>query len=430
METQHDLKKLYQAILYKKVIRSTNEPQAMVVSLPHFFNTYLKKLAYESNLQDRVIQRFFGHWSTQQFTPLKELLTKHLKNDDVFQILLDDLEQLGVPRSTASRIINPTQIELLRAAAFGKVHIVDNEVLRDFLRHLLVTRGNLKADIVNQLLDADALSTFREAVTHLSLGEKNYEVWETLGDGFIKGGLRFYLARRFPNVLTDSRSSSKLTNAGKNYESKAWLPKLFDILQLEPIASYRYEVIHLHPNLANNKKHGDYMLNYINQSMKEDIIESLFGVIHYIIDERIQMGMGNGVCYNILSSLYDEFDLTLDENELQDPITKIKEIMEFSPPRIVGSQSSERMDTTNLIDANQPLEKGVGEYYGLVRYNLWLRFVPGGLLKKQISQPVTIQISSDFKPTAQLAKRDATIKAVDKLKEEYNLTWEKLTGKD
>jgi hypothetical protein len=158
------------------------------------------------------------------------------------------------------------------------------------------------------------LEVYKQAFTHSSVSkDKNYEVWETLGDGTMKGAIRLYSVRRFPEILVSDRAPETLTNIGQNYESKKSFSKVFDYLGFEQISAYKEELLHLHPQFkeSTDRVYGDFVMNELFIGIKEDIFEAFIGATNYLIDAKIQLGLGNAICYNILSSVLDEQEIEL-----------------------------------------------------------------------------------------------------------------------
>jgi len=306
------MKDIYKNI-YRKTLDNDGKPRAEVASLFLFFNTFLKKKATLAQLADRIIQRFFADWSANSHSKLKKLFEDHSQNDTIVDTLTQSFINLGGSIEQIQQVINPKYISQLRILCIPKSHAIDTSLLRDTLYKLLIERGNLRADIVNSFLNLDVLEVYKEAFTHISISpEHNYELWETLGDGIAKGFLRFYAVRRFPEIAESSRSSETLTNIGKNYESMGYFSVMYDYLNLQSVSAYREELIHIHPKHSIDREHGDFVMIDLTKSIKEDILEAFFGVTQYLIDGKIQLGMGNAICYNIFSSLFDEQELETD----------------------------------------------------------------------------------------------------------------------
>jgi len=378
MTERMKMKDIYKNI-YRKTLDNDGKPRAEVASLFLFFNTFLKKKASLTHMSDRIIQRFFADWSANNHTKLKELFANHSSNDTASQLLTQSLLTLGASLEQIQDIINPKYVAQLRILCIPKSHAIDMSLFRDVLYKLLIERGNLRADVVNSFLNLDVLEVYKEAFTHISFSpERNYELWETLGDGIAKGFLRFYAVRRFPWIATSTRSSETLTNIGKNYESVGYFSIIYDLLNLQAISAYREELIHIHPKHSVDREHGDYVMIDINKSIKEDIFEAFFGVTQYLIDGKIQLGMGNAVCYNIFSSLFDEQDLETDVSKLESPVTKLKEIFDKAHYmyEVVPGKTPIKLDIFRHYEKTPELEQGTGINTGKIRMKLELIFNP------------------------------------------------------
>lgn len=412
---------------------------AEVVTLSQFFNIYLKNKAYEYNFHDSAIRRFFqGEWTLNNYEKLKQLFHRYPNNNDVVEQLTDFLLKQKVNLNQIQQVINLEYIKQLRILCIPKSHIINDTIFKEFIQTFLIERGNMKSNIVSILLnDKSTLDIIKQAFTSPSVSyTTNYEVWEKLGDGVLKGLLSYYFTRRFPEILTDIRAPEILTDIGKTYENKTFFSILFDKLKLYNIGSYKEELVHIHPRKSIDRVHGDYILTYLDKSTKEDMFEAFFGVIQYIIDSKIQIGLGNAICYNIYASIMDEEELFIDTDTLKEPISKLKEIFEKSGEydRPIGSKKpSENIDKFIYSD---DLEEGTGINTGMIRMKLTMIFNPDrenkgrGLLKKfKLTSPIIETLWSDYVEDKDTAKFNVSKKAIDLLKEKYNIEWKILLNK-
>jgi dsRNA-specific ribonuclease len=433
MTERMKMKDIYKNI-YRKTLDNDGKPRAEVASLFLFFNTFLKKKATLAQLADRIVQRFFAEWSANSHSKLKTLFETHSQNDDVVETLTQSFLALGASLDQIRQVVNPKYISQLRILCIPKSHVIDTSLLRDTLYKLLIERGNLRADVVNSFLNLDVLEVYKEAFTHISISpEHNYELWETLGDGIAKGFLRFYAVRRFPEIAESSRSSETLTNIGKNYESMGYFSVMYDYLNLQQVSAYREELIHIHPKHSIDREHGDFVMIDLTKSIKEDILEAFFGVTQYLIDGKIQLGMGNAICYNIFSSLFDEQELETDVRKLENPVTKLKEIFDKAHYMydVVPGKKPIKLDLHRYYE-KEFLEDGAGLNTGKVRMKLEMIFNVDpmnqrrNLIKKfVVTQRIVEALWSDWFENPDDAKKDVAEKALALLGEKYDLFWKK-----
>jgi hypothetical protein len=352
--------------------------------------------------------------------------------------LTEDLTQYNVPLDKVRIIINTHYISYLRVLTTNPIHNVSDTIIRDTMFRLLVERGNMKAEVVDKFLHKECIQIFREAFTHDSAGETyDYELWETIGDGNAKGFLRCYLLRRFPELRTSEQPSYMITKAAQRYEDKSFFSKMFSYLKLDALANYKEQIVSVHKyrikkgNLIGDPDNdGDaYFHLRLDKSMKEDMFEAFFASLQYAIDLYIQQGLGNAVCYNIFSSLYDEQEMTVDVASLENSFTLLKEIFDKSPAynpsavKIYGNDN--RIDK---MDDKSPPEPGSGEYTGMTRIKLKLIFRPdregrGRGLIKNLKEPLIKEIYGDY--TFDEPKFSAAEKALEWLKQEHNIVHHK-----
>jgi dsRNA-specific ribonuclease len=429
MEAQVEkIKKIYQA-LYRKALHGDGRLRVEYATLGLFFNTILRKKAVEeAQMNDRIVQRFFTDFSGENYTKLKHIFEIHSQNEKVYDLLIEELLKLGSSLKQAETIITPLNVKYLRILCFPKTHVIETSLLRDTLYKLLIERGNLRADVVNSFLNLDVLEMYKQAFTHSSVSkDKNYEVWETLGDGTMKGAIRLYSVRRFPEILVSDRASETLTNIGQNYESKKSFSKVFDYLGFDQISAYREELLHLHPQfqLSTDRIYGDFVLNELFIGIKEDIFEAFIGATNYLIDSKIQLGLGNAICYNILSSVLDEQEMELSVTASKDSVSKLKEIFDKSK-LVYENVKGKKLDTFYFHEHQYETDPRTGK----IRMKLDLTFLPDPTGKRRniikkfvITQKIVESLVSDWFESTDDAKKNVASKALQLLAEKYDVHW-------
>lgn len=185
-----------------------------------------------------------------------------------------------------------------------------------FIYSLLSTYGLLTDDEINKLLDSEGMKIMTSAVTHWSVGEEvdDYEVWETLGDSTLNKIMVWYMFRRFPDA-----TSEELTEAKKINVSKGQFPIYAHTLHLPQYVRYRNVSYQSGKNI---------LTIHLDRSIKEDTFEAFFGALEYLIDARIMLGAGYIVCYNIVSYILDQQQMTVQLSKIKDSITQLKEIFD------------------------------------------------------------------------------------------------------
>jgi dsRNA-specific ribonuclease len=177
----------------------------------------------------------------------------------------------------------------------------------------------MRSESISKYLDnKDNMKQLMSAFTHWSFDPvNNYEYYETLGDVTLNKCVVWYFHKRFPTIRTSENPSRIMTALKTKNISKFVFSKLSDFLKLENYIRYR--------PILDKKKKKPVM---IDNKMKTDVFESLFGTLEDIINNTEQMmGIGEVPVYNIVSTLIDQVkNISLDIEDLVDDKSKISEI--------------------------------------------------------------------------------------------------------
>ena len=192
-------------------------------------------------------------------------------------------------------------------------------LIKNFLTQILEKRSGMRPDSISKYLDNDQnMTQLMYAFTHKSYDTiNNYEYYETLGDVTLNKCVVWYLHKRFPSIRTSENPSRVMTSLKTKNISAFVFSKLADFLQLEKYIRYR--------PVFDIKKRRTIV---IDNKMKTDVFESLFGTLEDIINNTEQMmGIGEVPIYNILSTLIDQIKhISLNIEDLVDDKSKISEI--------------------------------------------------------------------------------------------------------
>jgi dsRNA-specific ribonuclease len=60
----------------------------------------------------------------------------------------------------------------------------------------------------------------------------------------------------------------------------------------------------------------------------EDVFEAFLGVTSFILDKNFRNGVGYAICYDILSSIFDNIKFSTDFSEMIDYVTKLKQVFD------------------------------------------------------------------------------------------------------
>ena len=192
----------------------------------------------------------------------------------------------------------------------GPIHVgkpVDQ--FQVFILNLIRQRVPLVSDLK---LDKNEMSQFVTSFTSPDVNnEKNYELYETLGDKLLNNCVLWYISNRFPQ-LNVSDAMDLMTKIKIRIIQTNWLGGLSHSLGF-------YDYIHCLRNLGENAR----------LKVLEDVFESFFAVLNMIVDNQYKKGMGMVVCYRFIASLLDEKDISISYDFLVDPKTQLKEVFDL-----------------------------------------------------------------------------------------------------
>jgi dsRNA-specific ribonuclease len=204
-----------------------------------------------------------------------------------------------------------------------------NELIKSLLR-----RGNLKEKYVKDLISAKNMKLYEQSFTHQSANsENNYEVFEQVGDVLVGQFIINYCYKRFPQ-LKCTRGVKVVARLKINLGSKESLYKIGESLGF-------WEYISATDKEREIKK----------KSLIEDVFEAFLGCTSQILDEKYKPGVGYAICYDILSSIFDNIDISLAYDDLYDAKTRFKEIIDKYPnlTKIEYTDTHDEIFTANLF---------------------------------------------------------------------------------
>lgn len=179
--------------------------------------------------------------------------------------------------------------------------------MKDFLIKIFKL-GNLKKEYIDVLLSHEKEY---ESYVFTSLGrdrQKNYEEFEFLGDSVINMFVPFYFYRRFPQLRCSD--GVKVYNRLKaNHVSKTSLSGLARKWGFLP-----------HIKRSSDDKETDVL---------EDVFEAFFGYTVELLDGKYGVGVGFGIVYGILKTIFDDIsEVSLEYDVLYDAKTRLKELFD------------------------------------------------------------------------------------------------------
>lgn len=190
-------------------------------------------------------------------------------------------------------------------------------MLLDMIKKILES-SNLKPQYLEVLLSR--IDMYEIAFTTPSFDSRyNYEMYEKLGDTAANKFLVWYFYRRFPQFHCPN-GVKIISRLQINYASGRSFAVIADKLGFWPYIRIPVDKI----GFVNPKLKRKYL---------EDIFEAFIGVTELILDEHYMIGVGFNVIYSIMESIFDKMDIGLEDVDLFDAKSRLKELFD-----IYGSQ--------------------------------------------------------------------------------------------
>ena len=179
----------------------------------------------------------------------------------------------------------------------------------------LLKRGNLKAKYIDLLTDEKSLLAYGQAFTAVTADKvDNYERFEQIGDVTANKFIVWYAYRRFPQL--DCTDGVKVVARLRiNYGAKQFFAPLGEQLGFWNFISAAEDGV----------ERNMYYRNKNKKDLLEDCIEAFIGCTEYLLDKAFRPGVGYGIVYDILASIFDEIDMSLRYEDLYDAKTRLKE---------------------------------------------------------------------------------------------------------
>ena len=199
---------------------------------------------------------------------------------------------------------------------------------------ILSNYGRLKSKYLKSFLTVENIKLYQCAFTSNSLNssiddtsgkiaesqesENSNELFKILGENIFENFMIWYIYRRFPS-LRNADDVMIITRLKINHSLKYYFPSFAkDLGFFDFISSSEYEKLHGENNLLKN------------------VFSSFLGVTYTMIENIIGVnGIGFAICYSMLSSFYDKVDIEIISDELNNPVTTLKEF--FQQNRYLGT---------------------------------------------------------------------------------------------
>lgn len=189
------------------------------------------------------------------------------------------------------------------------------DITKDFLRKVFKFS---KLDERYVYILTDKIEMYRAAFISPSFDPlNNYELYEKLGDATANEAIVWYFYTIFPQLRCPA--GVKVIASLKNlYASTEYFSKFAETLGFWPYVKATADEIK-----SKEKK----------QKLLEDVFEAFLGATKLILLEKFGFyGTGNEIVYSIIKSLLDGYKISLEEEDLYDAKTRLKEF--FDKPYI------------------------------------------------------------------------------------------------
>lgn len=211
--------------------------------------------------------------------------------------------------------------------------MANTDIIKTILSTALVQHGKMKPDDAKAYIDAhlDKYQKFvfihKTATIAKSKPHFNYEYWEILGDAVLNKLVVWYIPTRFPQLRTAEGVKVISQLKARLVSTKSWA-------QLALHLRFN-EIIDICPELFMD----------MPVSLLEDVFEAFFGFTEHHLNFFLKKNMaGHHICANMLKSLLDKQDISLQFEDLYDPIQRLQQIEQKYKLTIVEEQ-----DTTALV---------------------------------------------------------------------------------
>lgn len=207
-----------------------------------------------------------------------------------------------------------------------------------------VSSGGLKQKYVDIITDNEGMKMYTIAFTHESANpSENYEFYEKVGDKIANACIAMYIPRRFPQLACPKAVPvfADLT--------KFWLSKQTFSKFSESRGAWKFVIA---TQEAKDKE---------KKSILEDVFESFIGVTCLLCDDKIKMGIGYAVCYDIIKKILDNMEIPLEYTKIVDPVTRLKNFFDQSVVKdsigVLQGYESSRVDDGKMSETVIKIKK-------------------------------------------------------------------------
>ena len=176
----------------------------------------------------------------------------------------------------------------------------------------LLRKGGLKSKYIKMLTDEEAMKIYGCAFTsELVDPDNNYQVLEQVGDLTGNKFIVNYMYERFPQ-LDCAEGVKVVARLRINYGAKESFCEIARKLGF-------WDFISATNDLRQRKM----------KPLLEDVFEAFLGATERILDKRKRVGVGYAIVHDILTSIFNEMDISLRYEDLYDGKTRLKELFDL-----------------------------------------------------------------------------------------------------
>lgn len=187
---------------------------------------------------------------------------------------------------------------------------IRGEEFKQFISGLLA-RGKLTPKYMDILTSKESMIEYDMAFTAKDADEKNnYENFEQIGDVTANKFIIWYAYKRFPQLKCPD-GVAVVSRLRINYGAKATFSRIGDRLGFWPFITATEE-----------------QRSVAKKSLIEDCFEAFIGCTEFLLDQSTRVGVGYAVAYDILTSIFDEEEISLKYENLYDGLTRLKEVFD------------------------------------------------------------------------------------------------------
>ena len=178
----------------------------------------------------------------------------------------------------------------------------------------LLHRSGMREAYIEHLLGDDGMTLYNTAFTAASADpDDNYEFLEQIGDMTANQFIVNYTYHKYPKLQTP-QGVKIVARVRINHGSREKFAKLGEDLGFWPYISADITA---------------------RESSKKDLLEDAFeafcGATQWLLDQKIRIGIGYPIVYDLLSHIYDDMvPISLKYEDLFDPKTRLKELFDRS----------------------------------------------------------------------------------------------------